>query len=196
MGATDAELTAEPSGLATIASNPLFEHAIAKTEWSIDLEQYQRLLSEVNTAATNNEKGNSLEALVHLLLDSVPVFVPHGPETGTGFQIDNAVFVSNIPGYWTQNWGDWCVVECRNKQEAVEANEIRDFVGKFYDRHIVGILFTRSGISTGAVEHIRNCSRDKHKFVLVVSMADLESVGRGENFADILFDKYKRVCFL
>lgn len=191
-----AQLVADPPTLSALSANPLFEKAFAMAECQIDPDQYAAGLDRVRAASTNKEKGDSLEWLADFMLRAVPLFDVQGPQEGIGYQLDNTIFVRNIQGSLTQNWGDWVYVECRRKDEAVEAKEMRDFLGKFYERCQVGILFTWSGVTEGATEEIRGASRFKKQYVLVITGSDLQDVLDGRNFGQVLFEKYRETSGL
>ncbi|RKX91687.1 MAG: hypothetical protein DRP84_11230 [Spirochaetes bacterium] len=147
------------------------------------------------------EKGNKLENLAKKLLESPYLkIIDTKKRTSTG-EIDIVFEVKKFEGTIFHNFSDILIVECKNWEMKVSANELRSFADKMRDTDTtVGIFFSRYGI-TGDSEFVRDAKgiiRDKwkteRKIIIVLTYNDLRNViEKGMNFYKLLKEKYYEV---
>ena len=150
---------------------------------------------------SSQEKGDKLENLAKNLLESPYLeIIDIKKRTFTG-EIDLVFEVKRFEGTIFNNFSDILVVECKNWETKVGANELRSFADKMRDTDAtVGIFFSRSGI-TGDSEFVRDAKgviRDKWKtermIIIVLTYDDFRNVvEKGMNFYNLLKERYYEV---
>jgi hypothetical protein len=98
-----------------------------------------------------------------------------------------------------KKFGEEIIVECKNWQKPVGKPEINDLAGDMVSRKCkTGILVTRKGI-TGRGFKDADGQRliwyhsENNLIILVLTLKDLESIGKGKNLVDLLKDKYSEL---
>lgn len=164
------------------------------------------LINLLNDMANGNEissreKGDKLEYLAKKLLESPYLkFIDMKKRTSTG-EIDLVFEVKRLEGTIFHSFSDILVVECKNWEKKVGADELRSFADKMRDTDAtVGIFFSRYGI-TGDSEFVRDAKgviRDKWKtermIIIVLTYDDLRNViEKGMNLYKLLKERYYKV---
>ncbi len=170
---------------------------IKEETFRLQLRQYAHQLDFVMAAETNDEKKRSFEGLAKLLFDGIPFLTCRDANLRTSSsEIDIVVEYQG----WTKptlfdEFGRFCLVECKNWKSAVGVQQIRDFKGKLDKTKLkLGILFARNGI-TGAddgadgLREIRSTFDREGTYILVVAAEDLTAIERGANFYELLDEK-------
>ncbi len=169
----------------------------------IQLRRYSYQLELVTTAHTNDEKKKSLEGLAKLLFEGIPFLSCRSCDIQTSSsEIDIIVEYHgwNKPTIFDE-FGRFCLVECKNWKSAVGASQIRDFKGKLEKTRVkLGIIFARNGVTgaddgTDALREIRSFFDRNGIYILVVAEEDLEIVRHGSNFYKLLDEKMFRLRF-
>lgn len=174
------------------AKSHLRETAIIRTQ------TYEKLLQSVQKARTNNEKKESLENLVSLMVKDLQGFdVKHIDKGGIDNEVD--IFVINESNdIFLKQLGTPVLIECRNWNRPMPAKAIRDFGGKLRDKNVsTGIIVSLKGVTgdenKAAKVSIRTfLSRDKIR-IIVLEEEDLRKVARGESFRALLRNKYYEI---
>lgn len=153
------------------------------------------LIEGVEQAASNDEKGKSLEALARFLFDSVPSLNCKYPNLQTrSSEIDLVIeydrSVGHIPLF--EELGRYCLVECKNWGKPVGVGPVRDFMGKLDKcKTRLGIIFSKSGVTgvdsgADALREIQSRFDRDGVFLLVFSLEDLRSIKDGKAFSEAL----------
>ncbi len=162
------------------------------------------LIEKVECASTNDEKGKSLEAVARLLVSSLPalkckysnlqtrsseidVVVEYDPENGV------------IPLF--EEFGRYCLIECKNWSKPVGVSPVRDFMGKLDKCKIrLGVIFSKNGVTgvdsgVDALREIQSRYDRDGVLLLVFSLEDVKIIKDGAAFAAALDQKADHVRF-
>jgi hypothetical protein len=162
------------------------------------------LIESVENDGTNEQKGSSLEELAQFLFESVPPLrckyrnlITRSSEIDLVIEYDRSKGV--VPVF--EEWGRYCLVECKNWSKPVGAQVIRDFVGKLHDSKVrLGVILSKNGITgvdrgSDAVRTIYNKFQSENLLLLVFSIADLQVITDGKAFAKALDRKADELRF-
>ncbi|WP_241293622.1 restriction endonuclease [Burkholderia stabilis] len=154
-----------------------------------------RLIEAVESAATNNEKGRSLEALARSLFGSVSALRCKYSNLQTrSSEIDLVIEYDQSKGRLAlfDEIGRYCLVECKNWSKPVGVGPVRDFMGKLDKCKIkLGVIFSKNGVTgvdsgADALREIQSRFDRDGVFLLVFSLEDLRGIADGEMFAAAL----------
>jgi len=149
----------------------------------------------------NREKGDNLENLTENLLKSPYLnLLSKDERTSTG-EIDLIFEVKKYEGTIFQDFSNILIVECKNWEKKVGANEIRTFADKMHDtRANVGIFLSKSGVTgkSDFEKEAKGVIRDKWKteniIIIVLTYDDIKNVVYGKkNLYELLKEKYYEV---
>jgi hypothetical protein len=176
---------------------------IKEETFHLQLDHYSRQLNLARRATTNDEKKISFENLARLLFESIPFLACRASDLRTSSsEIDLVIEYCG----WTKptlfdEFGRFCLVECKNWKEAVGASQVRDFIGKLAKARVkLGILFARNGITgennvRDALNEIRSAFSRDGIYILVIAEEDLINIQNGTNFYKILDEKMFQLRF-
>lgn len=193
----------EEKELSQETNNALYESEIKEETFHLQLDQYSRQLHLVGIATTNDEKKTTLESLAKLLFESIPFLTCRASNLRTSSsEIDIVIEYCG----WTKptlfdEFGRFCLVECKNWKEAVGAAQVRDFTGKLIKARIkLGVLFARNGITgenngSDALNEIRSAFSRDGIYILVIAEEDLVAVKNSTSFYRILDNKMFQLRF-
>ncbi|MFL0507239.1 hypothetical protein ACH0B5_15975 [Ureibacillus sp. 179-F W5.1 NHS] len=181
------------------------------SNWSINIERYKELLTEVKIAPmlkqqgkiTNRQQGDTLENLIKFLFDGSPTFFDYKGKVVTATsEIDGCTEVLTNEGF-LRNWPPYNLNECKNWMSAVDKDSVEAFIGKIRRamQH-TGIIFSRFGI-TGEDSDQRRAAKSliysaatEGIITMIFTLKDLERIQEGENFLNLLAEKYKNTVFI
>lgn len=178
-------------------------HSIESDNFKLDLGVYSKLLESVILAKTNDEKKKSLESLARTLLESIPFLSCKYSNLRTRSSEIDIVVQNNGSNKRTifDEFGRYCLVECKNWKSSVGAVQVRDFIGKLQKSQIsLGIIFAKNGISgeqsgADALREIHAAFDTSGLYILVASAEDLRNIEHGTSFYDILDNKMDALRF-
>jgi hypothetical protein len=153
------------------------------------------LIEGVEQAATNDEKGRSLEALARFLFNSTPSLhckytnlQTRSSEIDLVIEYDRSV--GQIPLF--EELGRYCLVECKNWSKPVGVGPMRDFMGKLDKcKTRLGVIFSKNGVTgvdsgADALREIQSRFDRDGVFLLVFSLEDLRNIKDGNAFSEAL----------
>lgn len=153
------------------------------------------LIEGIEQAATNDEKGRSLEALAQFLFDSVPSLNCKYANLQTrSSEIDLVIEYDRSMGHIPlfEELGRYCLVECKNWSKPVGVGPVRDFMGKLDKcKTRLGVIFSKNGVTgvdsgADALREIQSRFDRDGVFLLVFSLEDLRSMKDGKAFSEAL----------
>jgi hypothetical protein len=172
-------------------------------QFTIDRKTCADAVDAVKNAATNAEKGKTLEHLAKLLFEGIDCLECKHSRLGTASsEVDLVVqYNRRMEATIFDEFGRYFLVECKNWQARVGAPVIRDFVEKMRKIRVgLGVLITRND-ATGK-DRDKDALREVHYhfdrdglYVAVLSEEDLEAVKQGASFYDILELRIEQLRF-
>lgn len=166
------------------------------------LKQLSAVEASDSFTGTTKEKGDLLEDLCEMLFHFPPLLEFKGRNNKNGNTERDLLFrVCKYPETLFGNFSDLLIIECRNKENAVEAKAVRDFHSKM--RRIgskVGVICSKKGITgeaktgIGAKQEISNIWLSDNDIVIALNLGDLvQTLRKKHNFYRLLQDKYEQV---
>lgn len=167
---------------------------ISTSNFNLDLNEFDEFLYAVFEAETPQEKGDRLEAAAEHLIEAVPQFsvADRNLRTLTG-EIDLVIENSEVQSAVNCH-SRYFLVECKNWNETVGADTLRDFVGKLSSsKSNLGIIFARNGVSGSEEENamgvINNTFQQDGTTIVVFTWRDLLDIREGTSFYHLLEEK-------
>ena len=167
---------------------------ISTDNFRMDLDIFHELLYDVLEAETPQAKGDRLEDVAESLLEAVPHFcvADRNLRTVTG-EIDLVIENSEIQSAINCH-SRYFLVECKNWNEPVGADSLRDFAGKLKSsKSNLGIIFARNGVSGSNQENamgvINNTFQNDGAAIVVFTWGDLLDIRNGTSFYELLEKK-------
>lgn len=167
---------------------------LAREYFNLDKNYLDILLRRVQSARTNEEKKESLEALADYMFSGIQGFEVQPTRRTSTSDIDRVIRNrSSHPDLAIM--GSYILLESKNWGRTITTKEIRDLVTKL-ERHQCqcGILLSRRGLSRNCEEEIR-WARNRGFYVLGLDENEIESVQACENLIELLIKKYEEVKF-
>ena len=162
-------------------------------------QQLKESLKKVTDASDSKTKGSTLEDFTQELFGCLNDLKFHkkNSKNATG-EIDVIFTIKKTPWTLFAEFSDLLIVECKNWNKPVGADEIRIFLTKMRDFDCkVGIVISKNGIS-GDDDYIKNAKgvirnhwlKDRI-IIIVLNLKDLESIVNGNgNLYTLLKEKY------
>lgn len=174
--------------------DPKFIYARIIRERKKDIEQ---ILLEIPNETDNNKKGELLEILSKLVVESPFLkFYEIDKRTSTS-EIDIVFIVNKIPGTLFQNFSNTLPVECKNWAKKIGSHELNAFAQKMNKpKAKVGLFFSKEGITgknffkdgKGVLKEIWD--RDE-KVIISISLKEIHNcVEEKSNFYSLLEQKF------
>lgn len=162
------------------------------------------LIESVEKAATNDEKGKSLESLAQFLFNSISSLRCKYSNLQTrSREIDLVIEYDRtkeaLPLF--DELGRYCLVECKNWSKPVGVGPVRDFMGKLDKcKTRLGVIFSKNGVTgvdsgADALREIQSRFDRDGLFLLVFSLEDLKSITDGKAFSEALDRKADSLRF-
>jgi hypothetical protein len=165
-----------------------------------DLQTYQQLIADVDSAATNKEKGDTLEELCAYLfesLDGVEVVVR---DIQMASEEIDLVLYNPKEEQILQPWEYVVLVECKNWSKPVGAALLDNFIAKLRRRSLkTGIFVAANGVTgdflrgdgnePGAVGVIRSALQEGIQ-VITLTMDDLRAIRSTDDFRELIKQRY------
>lgn len=162
------------------------------------------LIESVEKAATNDEKGKSLESLAQFLFNSISSLRCKYSNLQTrSSEIDLVIEYDRtkeaLPLF--DELGRYCLVECKNWSKPVGVGPVRDFMGKLDKcKTRLGVIFSKNGVTgvdsgADALREIQSRFDRDGLFLLVFSLEDLKSITDGKAFSEALDRKADSLRF-
>lgn len=130
-------------------------------------EQWRRVSGE----SDSRKKGKGFEKFVNLLLQLDQGFRKTKSNVRTlNEEIDILVTYKGNSSHWIRYASPFIMVECRNKNEKVQAKEIREFVQKMRNHQnmtTLGFFFSRSGFTRGCFIELVRLSNTQFNLALI-----------------------------
>jgi hypothetical protein len=168
-----------------------------RATFRIEINRFRYLLDAMKKSRTNKTKKESLESLAGYLFSCVRgVQVLPSRRTKIG-EIDRIAKVNDRSPL--RQLGDYILIECKNWDSKVSVSEIHTLLGKLQRHNCrTAVLMRKYGV-TGDERHdalglISDAYR-KGRFIIVVTLDDLENIASGENFVTSLIGKYEDLRF-
>lgn len=160
----------------------------------IDSHQFHMLLSSVDSASTNQEKGLVLEELMAYLFNSVEGFTVSGRNTTTETEeidlvIDNLTRESPL-----EKEGPIVLVECKNWSTRCGKNELVQFLEKIRNRRrrcTIGVFVSWNGFADTFDTELLRTSQSSEHFVVVPLSGDDVVKSNGLGFGDVLLQRWR-----
>lgn len=153
--------------------------------------QLQKLLKQITTAQTNEQKKTSLENLAANVFDvHKQIRCKYKNLRTRSSEIDIVCeIVDRTNSFFLTDYGRYFLVECKNWAAPAGAKEIRDFIGKIRKSRVqLGVFFSRNGITgeangTDALREIHSAYDQDGISIIVISEQDLSAI---EQITDVL----------
>lgn len=172
---------------------------------TLDLSVYRNRLSEVFESTSNKAKKESLEELADLLFDSIEYTTVRSQNLiAPTSEIDLIVEYTGGQGMKTifDEFGRYILVECKNWEDSVGANQVRDFKAKLDASRVnLGVIFAKNGISGSdsgryALREIHDIFQRDGIMIIVVNGGELREIADDQfSFYDILDSKMYQIRF-
>jgi tetratricopeptide (TPR) repeat protein len=168
--------------------------------FSINKNQLEQLLQDVEQARTNSEKKRSLELLSESLFGGIQGFTPlPSTRTYTG-ELDRIIRNENGTHPFLKGLGAHILVECKNWSTKVGANHIRIFLDKMDEHRCqVGVMLAKQGITGKGIREAKGRIWGKFQqngiILMILSKGDIERIIRCENLIQIMKEKFEDVKF-
>lgn len=192
-----------PAGQATWTESTQKE--LSTEHETLDLNVYRNRLSEVFGSTSNKAKKESLEELAGLLFDSIEYTTIRSQNlVGPTSEIDLIVEYTGGQGAKTifDEFGRYTLVECKNWEDSVGANQIRDFKAKLDASRVkLGVIFAKNGISGSdsgryALREIHDIFQRDGIMITVVNGGELREIADDQSsFYNILDSKMYQTRF-
>lgn len=158
-----------------------------------------RKLEEISTQAGKAaEKGKALEELVTYLFKAYKTyFEVRSQVISRTSALDIHLWFKPGDDPQLKKFGEEIIVECKNWHKPVGKPEINDLAGDIVSRGKeckTGILVAREGITGRDLKDAEGQRvtwyHSENLIILVITLKDLESIGKGKHLLDLLKDKY------
>lgn len=165
-----------------------------------DLQEFQALLTAVDQARTNNEKGAAFETLSAYVFNSLEgVEVRHRDARMDAEEIDLVLWNAQLEPV-LRTWDDVILVECKNWSSAIGAPVLDAFISKLRRRmRKTGILVAAHGVTgqfidgtgneIGAAAIQRSALQDGIR-VIVITIDDLRGITAVEELRNLIKERY------
>ncbi len=165
-----------------------------------DLRTYQQLIAQVDSAATNQQKGGTFEELCQYLFESLDgVEVVERDRLMASEEIDLVLWNAGKEEVLRQ-WDDVILVECKNWSAKVGAAMLDNFIAKLRRRSLrTGIFVAANGVTggflrgdsdePGAIGIIRSALQEGIR-VITLTMADLRMIHSVDDFRNLIKKRY------
>lgn len=161
--------------------------------FEINLGEYRELLNDVKEASSSSEKGKALEEATEFLFESLDFFTTRRTRLNTTSSEVDLVLEYFPPddSIILDQFGKFVMIECKNWDEPVGADEIRNFKSKMDTTRVdLGIIVATSGITgdsgKDAVDEMNQIYQRDGKVIISLDFSDLEKVLEEENLYRIL----------
>jgi hypothetical protein len=171
--------------------------------FNLDLDAYKECLAAVKKRYSRKEaglKGKALEKLAKLLLEScTELTVQQRLNTASG-EIDLLVHNKNRSHPLLSALGDYFICECKNWEKKAGVQLMQTFVHRIKTFECtLGLYFSKHGITgtvaANAKKEIHELYRSERRYLVVLSLDDLESIGQGDDFLEMLERKVRDIRF-
>jgi len=160
----------------------------------------ERLQTVKNISTTPGEKGNALEKFVADLFRAYKTYFEVRKQVRSRTSaLDIHLWFKPGDDPQLKKLGEEIIVECKNWQNPVGKPEINDLAGDMVSRKCkTGILVSREGITGHSLKDAEGqrviwFHSENNLIILVITLKDLESIGKGKNLVDLLKDKYSEL---
>ncbi|MBM3238429.1 ATP-binding protein [Candidatus Poribacteria bacterium] len=180
-----------------------FSETAENLTFNLDLNAYNECLDAVKKRYSRQEsdaKGKALENLARLLLGScVGLTVETRVNTASG-EIDLLVHNQNRTHPFLSMLGEYFICECKNWEKKAGVQLIQTFVHRIKTFECtLGLYFSKRGITgniaANAKKEIHDLYRDEKRFFVVLTLDDLNSIGQGRDFLEMLEEKKRDIQF-
>ncbi|WP_158294458.1 restriction endonuclease [Halorubrum sp. GN11GM_10-3_MGM] len=159
-----------------------------------EIQELQLTLDAAFHEDDPNKKGELLENAAEQFINLVEN-VQHARNVESAEEeID--IMVHNRRTDQIGRWGTPILIECRNRQESVQAKHVRDFGGKILNQPTeTGFFIARNGFTAGAEEQVQDClswPNDGIK-ITMIPMDDLLKLTDSGEIPSLLMDKYDQI---
>jgi len=175
-----------------------FSETAENLTFNLDSNAYNECLAAVKkrySRKKSDAKGKALEKLAKLLLESCTgLRVKPRFRTKKG-EIDLLVQNKNSTHPLLSTLGDF-ICECKNIEEKANIQLIQTFTKRINDFECtLGLYFSKHGITTDARGEVYDFYRGEKRFLVVLTLDDLESIGQGGDFLEMLEEKMRDIRF-
>lgn len=159
-----------------------------------EITKLTQLVKAVDSAADNDSKGKTMEAVAEWLFNRSKCFESLGSKSTATGQIDHVIRRVGLAGNTIDDWSRFAVGESKNWASAAPAKVIRETVGKAEN---IGadkvVVFSKLGVTgklwEDAQGQITASRLSKNIYVLVFDRTDLDNLCNGMNFVSMLLSK-------
>lgn len=172
------------------------EISICTDNCHLSLEDYWEKLQQVKNAEDRIQKGNSLEELGKLIFESIEGLTIRAENfRTTSSELD--LIIERKPNRNINifdGFGRFFLVECKNWESSVGANEVRDLRTKMENtRTDLGILLAKNGVTgesgKDAVDEMDKLFQKRGKLMIVMNGNDLNKITYGTSPYEIIDTK-------
>ncbi len=169
-----------------------------------DIATFNALINGVDTAATNDDKGKSLEELARYLFNCIDgIEVRETNINGPAEEVDLLLWNARREEAFVP-WDTVISVECKNWSRPAGASFIDNFAAKIRLKHLsTGIFIAANGVTgdfvngnnedRGAVYRLHeHLTRDGLR-IIVIRMEDLRSLTNLDEFFSLVKDRYCKI---
>lgn len=168
----------------------------------LDLRTYNEYLARVKkrySQKDSDDKGKALEKLARLLLESCEGISTRPRYLSASGEIDLLVVNRNCAHPCLCNVGDF-ICECKNWDIKVGVQHIQTFAYRMKRFGCsLGLYFSKLGITgditKNAKKIIHDMYHDEKRYLIVLTIEDLNSIGEGRDFLEILEEKERDIRF-
>lgn len=158
------------------------------------LEEYQQRCSSVTSAQTSQDKGRALEELIAYLMETVPGVSVSARDVRCDVEEIDIVLWNEQIHPALRPWDSIILVECKNWQTPVGAQEIAWFLTKIRRRGISNGIFVATNGVTGDFNHdatrlIVDALSEKIR-IIVLTNNDLFTIQDSQTLCHLLKEKY------
>jgi hypothetical protein len=179
-----------------------FSETAESLAFNLDWDVYKECLATVKKKYGRKEsdsKGKALEKLAKLLLESCNGLAAESRVITAAGEIDLLVYNQNRSHPFLSTLGDF-ICECKNWEKKAGVQQIQNFalrIKKFDCK--LGLYFSKSGITgniaANAKKEIHDLYSVEKRSLVVLSLDDLESIGQGMDFLEMLERKVLYIRF-
>ena len=179
-----------------------FSETAENLTFNLDLNAYNECLATVKKRYSRKEsyaKGKALENLARLLLESCAELIVETRVNTASGEIDLLVHNQNRTHPFLSMLGDF-ICECKNWEEKAGIQLIQTFAYRIKEFECtLGLYFSKRGITGNAATHakkvIYDLYHDEKRFLVVLTLDDLDSIGQGRDFLEMLEENTRDIRF-
>jgi hypothetical protein len=156
----------------------------------------------METATTNEIKGDSLETIASYLFLLIPGWIPRRNLRNEAFETDIVVRnYSPTADLMADIFGRDFIVECKNWKDPIGVKDLGYFLLRMSLTHAkFGVLFSRQGITgndtTDAKSLLKRAFHESNSICVVVTLEDLRDLEKGgATFRSLLFKRMEEIRF-